>query len=489
MGLIALILAVLAGVISLGVWLVASGVRGRRVDQHPLCGRCRFDLVGTVKNVAAVPAGMKCPECGRDLSGVRAIRIGNRAKRPGRIAGGAGLLLLVLGGAGVGAWAAYSAANPNVWKPNWWLVAEARWLPAQWDTQRFASEAATRVAAGKLGVDDIRALARRALDVQRDTGTAWHGEWGDVIEAARSKGLVDDAAWKGYLARAVDGLSVRLREPGVSGEPAWPVEFERAASRAGTGFQMIATVRPEGITIDGVETAWPEGQIAASVLSARSVSRTVFQIACTAEPGERTAVVRGRLDVRDGFGGPVLYAAPFEQTVRVRVVPPGTRVVEVVDDEAVAAVMSTGVTMGRGRPPLVIRRESPSTSGGGSKFSADWALDIASLPVPTGGRLVARTRSGDGRGDREWRVGTLITPADAPTSINSGGPVEGWDPEVRMVDLVIVPDVKVAEGAIGIDRIWGREIVIKNVAVVGPGPGLGPPPGDGEGKKPSGRME
>src|SRR5688500_20138720 len=70
-----------------GMLFVRLGLRGKRVDDHPLCRRCGFDLFG-------LPEGAtECSECGADLS-VRwkAVRIGNRHRRGGLDAGGARLL-------------------------------------------------------------------------------------------------------------------------------------------------------------------------------------------------------------------------------------------------------------------------------------------------------------------------------------------------------------------------------------------------------------
>lgn len=66
--LLALLLLLIAGVVLLGwAW------RGRRVDDHPVCRKCRFDLYG-------LPEPEACPECGAALGGAGAVRIGNRRR-------------------------------------------------------------------------------------------------------------------------------------------------------------------------------------------------------------------------------------------------------------------------------------------------------------------------------------------------------------------------------------------------------------------------
>ncbi len=56
---------------------LAIAVRGRRVDDHPICRKCGFDLIGKPESSAV------CSECGTDLTGVRAVRVGRRSGAAG----------------------------------------------------------------------------------------------------------------------------------------------------------------------------------------------------------------------------------------------------------------------------------------------------------------------------------------------------------------------------------------------------------------------
>lgn len=90
-----MVLVICIIIFALGVLMLVLGVRGRRIDQHPVCRKCGYDLSGT----AAVSS--TCPECGRDLSTrTRAVRVGNRKKRRRLIVCGAAaaVLALVVGG-------------------------------------------------------------------------------------------------------------------------------------------------------------------------------------------------------------------------------------------------------------------------------------------------------------------------------------------------------------------------------------------------------
>src|SRR3954452_20405965 len=57
--------------------LLVYALRGRRVDDHPLCRRCGFDLFGKPAESTV------CSECGADLGRRRAMRVGQRESRAG----------------------------------------------------------------------------------------------------------------------------------------------------------------------------------------------------------------------------------------------------------------------------------------------------------------------------------------------------------------------------------------------------------------------
>src|SRR4051794_34691105 len=65
--------------------LAWRGLRGRAIDNHPICRRCGFDLY-------ALDNAERCPECGTELSASR-IRLGHRARRPVPLTIGISLML------------------------------------------------------------------------------------------------------------------------------------------------------------------------------------------------------------------------------------------------------------------------------------------------------------------------------------------------------------------------------------------------------------
>lgn len=104
---------------ALAVALIVVGRRGRVVDDHPVCRRCGFDLVGAPTQAGRVRT---CPECG-----VTAWpRHGNRERRPGVLAAGVVLLAAVLLVGGLVAYETFDAAALARYKP----VALLRWEAA-----------------------------------------------------------------------------------------------------------------------------------------------------------------------------------------------------------------------------------------------------------------------------------------------------------------------------------------------------------------------
>src|SRR2546421_8645663 len=100
-------------ILLLGGGLAVYALRGRQIDNHPICRKCGFDLFGLGEST-------RCPECGTELSAA-GIRLGHRAVRRGALAGGIVVLTpaaVVLAALSV---AAARHVDPNRYKPVWWL--------------------------------------------------------------------------------------------------------------------------------------------------------------------------------------------------------------------------------------------------------------------------------------------------------------------------------------------------------------------------------
>jgi hypothetical protein len=172
------------------VGLTAMGLRGRVIDDHPLCRRCRFDLVGLW-----TPA--KCPECGASLAAPNSIRTGHRRRRWLPLSIGGVLLVLLTGSAVTIGVASSRGYNFNTAMPDWMLELKGR----SSDSSKANSallELARRLNAREMDAEQAQRLVEEGLENQANVAAPWLPGWGDIIEAAHANGLVTQDQWKRY---------------------------------------------------------------------------------------------------------------------------------------------------------------------------------------------------------------------------------------------------------------------------------------------------
>lgn len=185
--------------LALGSTLLAFGLRGRRLDSHPTCRRCRFDLVGLDK-----PA--LCPECGAPLEGTHRghprVVVGNWRRRRSLIASGLVVLLLACSLWSYSTWKNRSGPGWVTQAPTWWLMIESRSKdPAA--VEPILAELLARRARGKLSDANTRTLVERALAWQADVSRRWSDPWGAVLEAGLTANLLTDQQREAYAAHAI----------------------------------------------------------------------------------------------------------------------------------------------------------------------------------------------------------------------------------------------------------------------------------------------
>lgn len=152
----------------IGMVLFILGLRGRKLDDHPVCRKCRYDLCGT-------PDAAACPECGRDLKARWAVRVGNRRRRRVPLVAGPLMIVLSLGVIVT----SLSGTNLNPYKPFWLLKLEAT-TPALGFRSRALDELITRVQHKTLTPAQLDELLATALRVQADTSITWDTKWGHL---------------------------------------------------------------------------------------------------------------------------------------------------------------------------------------------------------------------------------------------------------------------------------------------------------------------
>lgn len=182
-----LTLIVLATCLIVGVVLLALGLRGRRIGEHPHCPRCNFDLHGVVD---VAPGGalpqqrVQCTDCGKVFAR-SSLRRGERRRRRRLLVAGATMLVIALPPAGFLTWSMVAGPNAASVKPIGWLELEARYAPRAIQ-DAAAQELLKRHAAGVWSDEALRRLALHILATQQPP-SSWSNESVQVLMTAQAQ--------------------------------------------------------------------------------------------------------------------------------------------------------------------------------------------------------------------------------------------------------------------------------------------------------------
>lgn len=434
----------------LGLALLTLGLRGRRINDHPLCARCRFDLSGLV--TPGTPATLPCPECGASLTAPGAIRTGQRVRRRSAIAAGSLLLLISASLGGALAWGSATAFNWNTIKPVWLLSRETA------SNDRAAADAAAaellgRVRADKLSHKQLAAVVDRALDLQADADAHWPVALGDLIEHAWSRGMIRQEQIGLYARQATDALTMEFRQTTVAGSP-WPILLTLPGGRAGNGVGIHLAERWDEILVGGVRVSQPASGFTGffNVQSAGSGSMG-YDYTLDVEPGEHE--VRGRWTIRavEGFD---LKAEPLaewtiERTGRVTVLPPDADLIRLRRDESLREQI---------RKAISIDRLEAYDYGRG--LMANGMIQVRSAPIGLGFDVVWRV------GDREWDAGKIAVQAGTNQGVGLHGELKGFDADTDVVTVILRPSVDAALRSLSVNEIWDGELIFPDMPVSWP---------------------
>ncbi len=179
----------------LGATLIYFGFRGRKINDHPVCAQCRFDLEGVY------PECVTCPECGSGLKRERSVITGARKRMPAVAASGLILLISSLLPVGVAAYTALTGGDLNKIKPLGLILWEVRFSDAV-RAEKLASEIMSRILAGALDAGQYQQVIRTTLDMQADRESRWSPAWGDFIERAKFDGVLTEDQEDQFLREA-----------------------------------------------------------------------------------------------------------------------------------------------------------------------------------------------------------------------------------------------------------------------------------------------
>jgi hypothetical protein len=253
-----LIGAILALVFAGGVVLTVIGWRGRKVNDHPYCGTCRFDLSGLLLEGGEVP---KCPECGTPLrgAGAKPLIYGLSVRRRTPLI--CGITLLMVLGALFVLMNTPSAAALDRAMPVVLLRMQARWGGTS-ARARIIKELSRRLYAGELDQEQVDEITTDILKVQANPSAKWDELWGEFMEDALAKGLVSVPDANKFAQQAIDSIDLTVYTPHLSGQSVFP-RFKSRTKYLGFGTRMgegstestnlNLTARGITLTIDGVD--------------------------------------------------------------------------------------------------------------------------------------------------------------------------------------------------------------------------------------------
>lgn len=478
-----LVIGLLLG--GLGLALFAWGWRGRRLDDHPVCRRCRYDLTGVYPRI------VRCPECGVKLVDARRIRVGNRGKRVRLIL--SGLFVIALAGAvfGVEKWATAHGFKWAKIKPTWLLV----WDAASDGDEAFHafSELTHRYQSEALSADRIGQITELALQRQGDRAEPWPYTARQWLDTAMRRDQLSDNQWERYLRQAVR-LELKVRSKVRRGDPI-PMEIVESIDRSAASYgSILGQWRVLKLEIDeqkyeasrpadsSLKAVFIEGAFSGSPFPGqRNPPDLLFQPANDALWALELGTHRVRLTLEvDGTRNPpggYLQRRGLNYPRRDQLTTMRWQVVcearfDVVDTSTETVAL---LDKNPSRSTLRIQRVSARPSNRGNDVYVQ--VDFGSFWEPQCLAFDVILRDGD----REWLCGGFTGELRTdlfPLSSNYVGPatgasLEGFD--AQSVDVIARPSRYRARRTIGVTAILGEEIIFEDVPVTWPDNALPPP--------------
>jgi hypothetical protein len=489
------VLLILLGSVALGVALLVLGLRGKRINTHPVCRQCRFDLSGQPEGTVT------CPECGAGLKRPGFVRIGQRRRRPVWIGlGTVAVGLLAIGSTG---FAMLTGQNVHQWLPLGFLLWEARHADAT-RGQQVAAEVLGRQNAKKLNESQFSQAVETALDIQADVSIPWATEWGDLIEARRSQGSLSDEQLHRFLNHAAAPLTWKVRPRVIVGDPI-PVLATLTEARIGSASTVYSMVRFKGASVNGSEAHRATERQPASPANPQvgwfqmygragrfgpgaapvGQARLVLAFPSTVAPGAGRAKVELAVQTRIMTGGTIVWGEPKEGDPEVRVMtgevdfsvlPADSPGIEIVQPSATEREKMEEALTPR---QLELYVYSNGLSAFGGSATAQTQLSVEQVPLPGAFSVFWRV------GGREFPAGAFTTGTSTDSNQNmywAGqeherypfGAVAGFSSDT--VDVILRPDADAALRTLDVERIYGSEILYKDRLVstqnVGAAPGM-----------------
>ena len=437
----------------LGLLITLFGLRGKRVDDHPLCRRCRFDLHGIE------PRPDVCPECGTQLTGNQAFRFGNRTRRSKTMAVGALMMFVAMVMIGIGTTNFVRGVPLQQQKPLWMLKMEMKHgIP---DTQSEAGqEIARRLSAGTVSADAIASLARLLLKRQGDLTRTWDatGE-GEILQHLWDHAALGEAQRSRYLHQGVNAALDLACRPRI---------------RSGSGLQIVLrSNHVEQYRFGQSMMGTPKFRIRQAL-----ISYVVGEIRVpTANAGSSTSWIStgpgwlgNYLEAPEALGTHIVGAS-FKMTIldeddaeistwlwtgrsTVEVVDASASVVTLIDRPELEAEITSSV------------REI-NARGANPPLEHDFIVQqnqfvLSSTPIPTAFDIYCAD------GETEHWIGRAISKPDRHDHVFLNPTPKSLFPNAASVDIILRSNAEIAERTFDIFEIWDGEIRFEDLAFVTP---------------------
>ncbi|MCA9311670.1 MAG: hypothetical protein KDA21_10725 [Phycisphaerales bacterium] len=432
-----------------GLVLIGVGWRSRRLDRHPVCAACRYDLHG-------LPDRPKlCAECGSDLTLPRATRIGNRAHRPRLLT--TGFLLFISGGMLL-----LLTASGHLTTPTWWLRSQvARGVDAH--DGHIAGQLVDRIDRGTLPPSSILPIIDTLLKRQGDQDAAWHDEYAALIERCWAAGLLTPQQTDTFFRQAIEpGLRFEMRNRLRVGEPILLGLGQDPVFRVSQDFQFgmgtvdaslalrLKQIRVDGMALD-FEPRWYRN--AYNLAPRAGIRGGGDWLDLPIEEGwHMLALDFDVMIMPDGMTDPAaaLHSWTYSWVHEVDAVGPGDPLVTTIDDPSLEAAILGSLRYGVGDVLIhagydaLVRAPRPHFQQPPVALAFDMYYRFAG---------------------REVRVTSIVC------RMGEGGPFSLYPkpgavfPEADRIDLIFRANPALAEHIPGIEQVWGGEIVLKDVPV------------------------
>lgn len=469
-------------ILSLGFLLIVSGLRGRRIDDHPWCRKCRFDLFGRDNQADPV-----CPECGCNLDKPNTVRVGQRKKRRGMILIASFLLFFGTAWLGVVGYSDAMGVNWQHHKPVWLLMREANDPASGSNSNAAVFELRRRYDAGLLTAQQVDDIIEAALTHQADAQRPWLPIWGNFVEQARTNGATSDEQW----ARYAQGIIVAphrlvVRPEVVLGSESLAVQLEDRDVRMGDGQKEFwleflgkqITIGPllksRVTTSGGGLLTWnPRG----SRTNHLNMSEEDWQ---TIGVGEHTIVYEyevGLFEKGANYNQTSMALATSEIKLErtIQVLPPEETTIKLIKEPAYRQGIEDRVGISS------IRSYPPSKTTGKHTLELRFNFDRLVFPIPGS----TSTTTVNGVTESSTKMQTIDLACDIivrhhGTDYNVGSMSFAGDSNSRglgmfakieadlrgqTVDLILRPSISKAEDSLDCHEIWGEEIVFKDIKI------------------------